>query len=203
MKKLIPILLLLIVTSIAAQDNKKDDKKKEDKNTKKANLPAGYESITWGTLLSKVKSSIKGKIQFTDEKTVIISKKSEITYKYGFFFIDPERIKVEKDKKKDLPNEGKLFFVALKFPSLPYEEVKKQIEKKFGPSTNENIINNQGSVAWNSDKTVLVLWVDRFENKKYCRRITYVSKDIAKEIDKYYKNLYFYKEQKTIENVLK
>lgn len=198
MKKIICLIIILLINISYAQkktdkENKQDNPdKKENKIT--ANLPEGYSSIKWGTLLSKAREGISGKLVFTDEKTIIISKDGELEYHYGFFYVDPAVVGTdEKNKDKEAAptgveqkdDEGKLFYVALKFPYLAMQDVRKKIEEKYGPSTNENLHNNQGAVGWNGDKTIVIMWVDRYENKPYCRRIIYVSKDIAKELDDY------------------
>jgi hypothetical protein len=45
--------------------------------------------------------------------------------------------------------------------------------------------NFQGALAWNGEKTIIIMWVDRYEDKPYCGRITYVSKEISKELNEY------------------
>ena len=91
----------------------------------------------------------------------------------------------KKTENAEKVDEGKLFYVALKFPYLSMDEVKKNIENKYGPSTNENLHNMQGAVAWNGENTIVIMWVDRYERKPFCRRITYVDKKITKELSDY------------------
>ncbi|OHD66652.1 MAG: hypothetical protein A2176_05150 [Spirochaetes bacterium RBG_13_51_14] len=160
-------------------------------------IPGGYENMTWGTKLSNAIDKIKGKIVFTDEKSIILSKEGELEYHYGFFYVDPtlesadavkDSGKKEEEKKpgeQEKADEGTLFYVALKFPYLTMAEVKKRIEDKYGPCTNENLHKNQGALAWNGNQTIIVMWVDRYEDKPYCRRITYVDKKITKELSDY------------------
>ncbi len=174
-------LAILVTLPLSGQDN-------GGETARKANLPSGYQNITWGTALSNTRDTIKGKLVYTDEKSVIISSDGELEYHYGFFYRDPEEMEEDGDKKGQ--DEGKLFYVALKFPYLSMEEVKKKIVDKYGPSTNENLSDNQGAIAWNGEKTVIIMWVDEYEDKPYCRRITYLSKDIAKEV-KDYRNTMF------------
>ena len=180
MKRLILILLcIFIVSEVYSQENKK-------LNT---NIPDGYGSLTWGTNLSKARENIAGKLVFTDEKSTIISKDGHLRYQYGFFYIDPAIKAFDKGESpdaKDQPDdEGKLFYVSLKFPYLSLKEVKEKITEKYGESTNDNIIKNRGAIAWDSAKTIIIMWVDRYEKKPYCRRITYLSKEIAKELNEY------------------
>lgn len=153
-------------------------------------IPAGYGDAQWGARLSAARDNVKGKLVHTDDKSVIITRDGDLEYHYGFFYIDPalagETPGTEPDEKPGGEvDEGTLFYVALKFPYLSLDEVKKRIEEKFGPSTNENIHNNQGAIAWNGDQTVVILWVDRYEGMPYCRRITYLDKRITKELRDY------------------
>jgi hypothetical protein len=154
------------------------------------NMPNGYDTLSWGTMLTDAKAKIRGKLYFTDEKTLIISREGNLEYHYGFFYIDPALVKAEgaEGEKKQAPmkaDEGKLFYVVLRFPYLSMEEVRKKIEDKYGLYTNEDMNNFQGALAWNGEKTIIIMWVDRYEDKPYCGRITYVSKEISKELNEY------------------
>ena len=195
MKRLFAVLILFLFT-IAYGQVKED--KKESKDTKLiANIASGYENVTWGVKLSEARDKIKGKLVFTDEKSIIISKDGELEYHYGFFYVDPalesaetgkEAVKTETEEKKkeaEKVDEGTLFYVALKFPYLSMDEVKKRLEDKYGLSTNENLHKMQGAIAWNGENTIIIMWVDRYENKPFCRRITYVDKRITKELSDY------------------
>lgn len=163
----------------------------EEKSTGTARgIPAGYGDAKWGTRLSAARGSVKGKLVHTDDRSVIITRDGDLEYHYGFFYIDPalagETAEGEPERKPEgEADEGTLFFVALTFPYLSLDEVKKRIEEKFGPSTNENIHNNQGAIAWNGDQTLVILWVDRYEDRPYTRRITYLDKRITKELRDY------------------
>jgi len=196
MKRNFLIFILFLSMTVAGQETKEQ---KEGKVIK--NIPDGYENILWGTLLAAARDKIKGKLFYTDDKTLVISKEGDLEYHYGFFYIDPglgkadgkegekkEAVKAagEKKEKTDKVDEGKLFYVILKFPYLAMNEVRKKIEDKFGPNTNENLINNQGAIAWNGEKTIIIMWVDRYEKKSYCGKITYVSKEITKELNDYH-----------------
>jgi hypothetical protein len=210
MKRLFVVLILFLFTIANGQD--KGDKKEIKDNKLITNITNGYENVTWGVKLSDARDKIKGKLVFTDEKSIIISKDGELEYYYGFFYVDPaiesvetgkeadkkEAVKKEAEKKEadaketakktseaEKVDEGKLFYVALKFPYLSMDEVKKRIEDKYGPSTNENLHKMQGAIAWNGENTIIIMWVDRYENKPYCRRITYVDKRITKELSDY------------------
>jgi hypothetical protein len=195
MKRLFVVLILFLFT--IANGQVKEDKKGTKDNKLITNIASGYENVTWGVKLSDARDKIKGKLVFTDEKSVIISKDGELEYYYGFFYVDPalesaeagkEAVKTkteEKKKEAEKVDEGTLFYVALKFPYLSMDDVKKRIEDKYGPSTNENLHKMQGAIAWNGENTIVIMWVDRYENKPYCRRITYVDKRITKELSDY------------------
>jgi hypothetical protein len=201
MKRFFLIIFIFIMTLSYGQQTKgaKDtDRDTEKKQKVISSIPNGYEKLAWGVKLSEARDKIKGKLVFTDDKSIIISKDGDLEYYYGFFYIDPalesgDAAKKESDTKEgekkkesaDKVDEGKLFYVALKFPYLSMDEVKKKIESKYGPSTNENLHNMQGAVAWNGENTIVIMWVDRYENKPFCRRITYVNKKITKELSDY------------------
>jgi hypothetical protein len=206
--KRVCILMILFIFTVANGQEKKDtatDKKEEKKEKIISSIPNGYENITWGMKLSETKDKIKGKLVFTDDKKIIISKDGDLEYGYGFFYIDPAIEAAFKAKKetdagkketgtgdadKNAPqpskvDEGSLFYVSLKFPYLAMDDVRKKIEAKYGASTNENLNNMQGAIAWNGTTTIVIMWVDRYENRPFCRRITYVDKRITRELSDY------------------
>lgn len=169
-------------------------------------LPVGYGDLTWGMFLSDTRAKIAGVLVYTDEKKIIVSKDGDLEYRYGFFYIDPAvaedevpvtgtEVKTEgtetgttgetaavTEEKKD---EGKLFYVSLNFPYLDKDSVYNKIKKKYGNHSGENIRDNQGAIAWNSEDTIVIMWVDRYKKKPYCRRVVYISKKISKELNDY------------------
>jgi hypothetical protein len=188
MKRLFFIMIVFYCIAAIGQE------KKDTGSTKTvAAIPGGYEGVTWGTKLSEARDKIRGKISYTDEKSIIIAKDGDLDLHYGFFYIDPAIESTDSGTaKKETAgadatkvDEGKLFYVALKFPYLTMEEVKKKIEDKYGPNTAENLHNMQGALAWNGENTIIIMWVDRYENKPYCRRIIYLDKRITKELSDY------------------
>lgn len=211
MKRFVCILILFLIITAVVNGQEKKEMKGTDAGAAKekkvaSNIPSGYENIAWGVKLSEARDKIKGKLVYTDDKSIIISKDGDLEYYYGFFYVDPalestisgkqtdkEEVKKETEPKEgekrsetgEKADEGKLFYVALKFPYLSMEEVRKKIEAKYGPSTNENLHKMQGAIAWNGENTIVIMWVDRYENKPYCRRITYVDKKITKELSDY------------------
>ena len=207
MKRMLIIVVLFAMTASYGQENREKKEPARDTASEKkvsSNIPNGYEALSWGVTLSDARDKIKGKLVYTDDKSIIISKDGDLEYYYGFFYVDPALEAVEtarkgekegekkETEKKEPPkegaekvDEGKLFYVALKFPYLSMEEVKKKMEEKYGPSTNENLEKMQGALAWNGENTIVIMWVDRYENKPFCRRITYVDKKITRELSDY------------------
>lgn len=185
-KAVLTILAVMISLYLPAQEQKQSASQKQN-----VTIPEGYGSIKWGTLLSGARNSIKGKMVFTDEKSVIVSQEGELKYTYGFFYVDPEKSAAETAKEgkqkesADKIDEGKLFYVILSFPYLGLQDVKKKYTEKYGVPNIENISKNQGAIAWDDAKSIIVIWVDDYEGKAYTRRVSYVSKQIAKEVNDY------------------
>jgi len=193
-------------TDAASADKKETAPATEEKIEK---LPEGYANLTWGTYLSDAKDKISGILTFTDDKKVIVSREGDLEYYYGFFYREPEpseKKPIEKpadtkdttattgtdttgttppEQKEQEKDEGKLFYVSLNFPYLDKDVVYEKIKKKYGTHTGETIKDNQGAIAWDSEKTVVLMWVDRYGKKPYCRRVIYISKDISKELNAY------------------
>jgi hypothetical protein len=169
-------------------------------------LPSGYGDAVWGSYLTDVKDKISGRLAYTDDKTIIISRDGDLEYHYGFFYKDPlitgEEARPASDTEntagnadeaaagEEVKDEGKLFYVSLKFPYLDKDLVYNKIKEKYGLHSSEDIKNNQGAMAWNSDKTVILMWIDRYEDKPYCRRIVYVSKEISAQLNEYHYTIF-------------
>lgn len=160
-------------------------------------LPAGFGKVKWGDLVSASKKQILGKLVYTDDKKLIISKDGNIEYRYGFFLPDPALAKMAKGAAA----EGKLFFVTVRFPYLSLEDVQKKVEDKYGPPTVVSVSKNKGAVLWDAEKTTIILWVDEYEKKPYSMKITYLGKDIAKEINEYQKKVFNKNELEVIEKM--
>ncbi|MBN1496343.1 MAG: hypothetical protein JXA07_06210 [Spirochaetes bacterium] len=187
MKRLLIIMMIAVVAHAFGQENKEGGEKRTI-----AAIANGYESIAWGTKLSDARDKIKGKLVFSDDRTKIISRDGDLEYYYGFFYVDPALAGAAEKKEAEAQpadsekvDEGTLFYVALKFPYLSMEEVRKKIEDRYGPSTNENLHKMQGAIAWNGESTIIIMWVDRYENRPFCRRITYIDKKITRELSEY------------------
>jgi len=183
----------------SSKKTSQDKTKKDDIITE--SIPDGFKDLGWGTKITDAKDKVIGKIIFSNEKDTIISKDGEIEYKYGFFNIEPTismNIKAEdlnnakKDKSYADINKTGLFYVSVHFPSLVMQKVKEKIENKYGTPSGERLENNQGLIYWDSEKTTILLWVDRYKKKSFSRKINYIGKEISKEINAY-KNIIFNK----------
>jgi len=181
MKKIV-IFCILLAAPIFAQNN----------NQQKSAIPEGYGNLTWGTMLSDAKNKIEGKIAYTDDQRIIISKDGELEYYYGFFYMDPAKYEKEARTNDNARSndEGKLFYVALKFPYLSLDTVRKKMTDKYGEPAFEELVKGRGPAAWNSEKTIMIMWIDLYDGKPYCRRITYVSKEATKELNEYVKAMF-------------
>jgi len=156
-------------------------------------IPDGYGDITWGMYISDARDKISGVLTYSDEKTVIISKDNELEYHYGFFYKEPTTDAIRTDpnpsdnqtENTQEKDEGKLFYVSMNFPYLGKDQVYDKIQNKYGKHTSENIKDNKGAIAWSSDNTIIIMWVDQYERKPFCRRIIYISKKMSLELNEY------------------
>ena len=188
MKRL--FLVMIIISAVCALYGQ------EKSAPRAASIPSGYNNIGWGTRLSDARNRIRGKFVFSDDRTLIISREENmenLEYYYGFFYIDPavesgvegEKPAVNEPAGQEKATEGKLFYVEVKFPYLAMEDVQKKISDAYGTYTDKNMINFQGALAWKGESTIIIMWVDRYENKPYCRKITYIDSKITKELSDY------------------
>lgn len=192
---IICILFAATSSSLISQVNKVKDEIKSD-----INKLDGFGDLKWGTNISDAKGKVIGKIVFYDEMKLIVTRDGNIEYLYGFFFMDPEIYKLEEASsvKKDekIEDVGKkaydvrLFYVSLRFPYLTMKEVRKKVENKYGQATGENIKDNQGAIIWDFDKTTIIMWIDRYEDRPYCRKINYIGKELATDINEYQKRIF-------------
>lgn len=206
------ISLLLTVSLFSALYSQGNDttentgQENQNTTTESTPLPSGYGEAVWGSYLTDVKDKISGRLVFTDDKTIIMSKEGDLEYHYGFFYKDPlitgEDVKPASDTEnaadnttegtagEEVKDEGRLFYVSLKFPYLDKDLVYNRIKDKYGIHSSEDVKNNQGAMAWNSDKTVILMWIDQYEGKPYCRRIVYVSKEISSQLNEYHYSIF-------------
>lgn len=193
---LINILFLVFInSSLISQINQKKEKIKKD-----INQIIGFGDLDWGINFSDAKKKVIGKITFYDEMRLIVTRDGDIEYLYGFFYIEPSNNETEKkdiklkDEKIKEPSqeviEAKLFYVSLQFPYLAMNDVRKKVEKKYGPATGEVIKNNQGAIIWDFERTKIIIWIERYENHPFCRKINYISKDLATKINEYQEQIF-------------
>lgn len=165
----------------------------------------GFGSVTWGSAYQTVRENIAGTLKYADENRIIISQDGELSYSYGFFYRDPAMTGESEPSPSVQPGagnnaqpsegaEGKLFFVKVEFPYLAYEDVKAKYVEKFGQPQADNVVKNRGVVIWENEKTMVAVWVDEYEKKPYSRKITYMSKEIVKELADYKKLVFTKKE---------
>ena len=184
-------------TKTPVKTDKKETTQPVKNDTAIEKIPDGYGNLTWGMYLSDAKGKITGVLSYTDEKKVIVAKDRELEYLYGFFYKEPsaeaqtakkEETKTATDKQPETTqekDEGKLFYVSMSFPYLDKDKVYEKLKAKYGQHTGENIKDNQGAIAWDSENTIVIMWVDRYEKKPYCRKIIYISKKISQELNEY------------------
>ncbi len=190
MKRLLAVMISICAVLSAAQLPAQTTAGKKAAPSSK-NLPEGYGSLKWGTLYGAARSGVMGKISYTDEKRQIISKDGDIEYLYGFFYKEvPTAAEEKPETAAKAPPEGRLFYVNVRFPYLALSDLNKKMQERYGASSGETLTNNQGALVWDAEKTAIILWVDQYEKKPFCRKITYVGKEIAKELNEYQKEIF-------------
>jgi hypothetical protein len=171
----------------------------------------GFTGIAWGTTFNKVKDAVKGKIVYANEKKVIVTKVGEMTYRYGFFFQDIEVVGDMQAATPEAPEtetaaeeqpEARLFYAVIEFPYLAMKNLKDKYVAKYGEPSAENIKKHRGVIIWESEKTLIIVWIDNYEDRSYSRKINYISKDISKELNSYYYKLFNKKELEILNKTL-
>jgi hypothetical protein len=200
MKKLYAVLLSLCIAGAAgallAQDAPKADKdKKEAAPVSDKKGVEGYSKAKWGSAMAAVKNDLMGKISYTDDKRLIQTRDGDITYSYGFFYKE----KPGKDNKPE--QETRLFYVNVQFPYLSMKDVAKKLEDQYGAPTGDSVKDNAGYMLWEFEKTTIILWVEQYEKKPFTKKITYMSKDLTKELEDYKLELFNAIENKTKETM--
>jgi len=188
------IIWIICIASFALYTTFTPAQQKAPQNTKpqSKSIADGYGNVKWGSTYNDVKPNVLGRIAFTDEKRIIVSKDGELEYRYGFFY--PEI-------NQETNQQPKLFYVVIQFPYISLDDMKKKMEEKYGPPTGESIKNNQGAYIWESESTSIIVWVDSYEKKPFCRKITYLSKVMAKDINAYHNLVFSKKEQEILKQL--
>jgi hypothetical protein len=168
---------------------------------------AGFGGVNWGVSMTEAKKGLKGKIVFEDGKKLIVTRDGEITYRYGFF--SKETVKPEegaasssKQAQSQPAAEPKFFYAVSEFPYLLLPKLKEKMVAQYGEPTGDNVKKNQGAVMWDSGSGVVIVWVDAYEKKPFCRKISYISKDIAKELNTYQEELFSKKEMEVLKSLV-
>jgi len=190
----------------------------------------GYSGIKWGSPIADVRKSVKGKIVFDDEKKIVVTRDGEITYRYGFVFKEKAPVKQDTPQASQTPKEPatgqdttattqnppatpqqpaqesaegetKFFYTILEFPYITLDEVRKKMVAEYGEPTGDTINRAQGALVWDSGTGAAIVWVEAYEKKSYCRRISYISKTIAKELNTYQMSVFNKKEIDVIKNL--
>jgi len=167
-----------------------------------AKLPEGYGNARWGAAMDAVKTNIIGKITYTDDEKVIITKDEHIEYTYGFFYMDPQKIAGPETVNNNPNNQetpsGILYYVSVKFPYLPIEQVRNKLETQYGVVTIDNVSKGRGIIGWSNDKTIAIIYVNEYEGKQYAARVIYVSTETIKQVNDYETSVFNRTEIETI-----
>jgi len=187
MKRAIALILLICATTsgrVLAQAERGKPPEKTEKKEAAGKIADGFDRVKWGASLAAVKNEVIGKLSYTDEKKVLISRDGDIEYLYGFFYREAASADAGGTP------EAKLFYVSVGFPYLAKDDVAKKLTERYGPATGETIKANKGALVWDSEKTTVIMWVDEYEKKPFCRKITYVGKETAREVNEYQKLIF-------------
>ncbi|MGL4370173.1 MAG: hypothetical protein ACRCUT_10960 [Spirochaetota bacterium] len=164
---------------------------------------SGFAGSTWGMSMADVRKNIKGKIIFDDEKKLIVTRDGEINYRYGFFYKIKETAPASGQTAAAEPEgDSKFFFALSEFPYISLDKIREKMVAQYGEPTGDNIKNSQGALLWDSGDAVAIVWVDAYEKKPFCRKISYISKNIAKELNTYQDEVFNKKEREIIKNLV-
>ena len=98
--------------------------------------------------------------------------------------------------------ESKFFYVISEFPYIPLDDIRKKMTTQYGDATGDTVSREQGALLWDTGNGVAIVWVDSYEKKPYCRKITYISKAIAKELNSYQKTVFNKREIEVIKKLV-
>ena len=176
------------------------------------NAVTGFGGASWGQSISEVRKIVKGKIFFDDEKKLILSRDGEITYRYGFFAkMDADKAPQEQPAANAAQpaaapavtgDESKFFYAISEFPYIALDRIREKLAAQYGEPTGDTVKKSQGALVWDSGTGAVIAWVDAYEKKPYCRKISYISKEIAKELNKYQSDVFSKKERDVIKNLI-
>jgi hypothetical protein len=205
------VFLLFVAAASAAYSQTAPQSQTQPQSTAPAssqskNAVTGFGGASWGQPISEVRKIVKGKIFFDDEKKLILSRDGEITYRYGFF------AKMDADKAPQTASaeqpaaasgeESKFFYAISEFPYIALDRIREKLAAQYGEPTGDTVKKSQGAIVWDSGSGAVIAWVDAYEKKPYCRKISYISKEIAKELNKYQSDVFSKKERDVIKNLI-
>ncbi len=227
---LVIILFSVITVKILAQTNAPAAAPATPTNAQKSVIENGFGALVWGSNYETVKQGIKGSLSYAEENKIVVSKDGDVNYRYGFFYVDPVKIGKTANETvpvtapapttpaiqanqpvnpaaaptaADIANQvnAEFSYMVIDFPYLSIDSVKEKYIAKYGNPTTENVKDMRGAIVWDSENTIIILWVDSYEKKPYCRKINYISKNIAKKVDKYYELIFNQKEIDTLKKI--
>ncbi|MFW6366033.1 MAG: hypothetical protein ACOC2H_06110 [Spirochaetota bacterium] len=201
-------IILLAAAPLSAQDTQ------QNQNGDDAAVTAPGQ-VEWGAGFDTVKESVKGRLQYFEKNREIVSSEGEITYTYGFFYPDPEIVGTPMDDDDTAENqdqaadgteadgaqgdaadasEAEFSYVIVHFPYLAMDDIKQKYVEKYGDPSSQLIEDNRGVIIWESEQTMITMWIDEYEGKPYCRKINYLSKEFTDKLESYRTRIFNQKE---------
>jgi hypothetical protein len=95
-------------------------------------------------------------------------------------------------------NDPQFSYVIMQFPYLSMDEIKAKYVEKYGEPSSQLIENNSGVIIWESEETLIAMWIDEYEDQPYCRKINYLSKEFTEKLADYNFKIFNQKEIDTL-----
>ncbi len=165
----------------------------------------------WGEKFSEIKKRLKN-IKYEDTNKRIVYVKNFIVFTLGFFpFTEVEKTDLQKSQvsssnqqnetkeEAKQKEEGLLYYINLSFPLTEAYEIIKKYNQQYGvPKQKE-----ENFILWETNDTVIYLWLEKYNNSLFSRRVDFISKELSNKIKEYIKSNEFYKKRaKEILNTL-
>lgn len=91
----------------------------------------------------------------------------------------------DRERREKAQNDSaRLFYVTLELPYIASEKIEKKLEAKLGQSKGRQVSQKRGLVWWETDKTLVILWLDAVNGNSYTRKIDFIGKEIRDEINR-------------------
>ncbi len=87
-------------------------------------------------------------------------------------------------RQKQMNENARLFFVTLELPYILSEKIEQRVAAKLGSSKGRQVEKNRGLVWWETEQTLIIVWMDAVEGKSYTRKVDFIGKKIRDEIRK-------------------